>query len=154
MGRIDRMSTISILVSKMRFQAESYKELLNHTSDKAITKIFSETSNILTEAADTIESISAKLADMERPEEDCGGWIYCGDGKNLPEEEKEVFIQVRGRHVNANITDAFDFATYSNEKGWDLGSYPEWDSLEVLAWRELPEPYRGAKGIENNGNVS
>lgn len=31
---------------------------------------------VFDEAADTIESLSAKLADMERPAEDCGaGWI-------------------------------------------------------------------------------
>ena len=42
---------------------------------------------IIKRAADTIEALSAKLADMERSAEDCGGWITdrvptreeCGD---------------------------------------------------------------------------
>lgn len=37
-------------------------------------------------AADTIESLSAKLADMERSAEDCGGWIRCKKD-NLPDKE-------------------------------------------------------------------
>lgn len=46
----------------------------------------------LKEAADTIESLSEKLqaANMERTAEDCGGWIYCGDRENLPEEKTNV----------------------------------------------------------------
>ncbi len=38
-------------------------------------------------AADTIEVLSTKLADMERSAEDCGGgWIPC-DKDNLPDKE-------------------------------------------------------------------
>lgn len=36
-------------------------------------------------AADTIESLSVKLEDMERSAEECGGWIECESGK-LPEK--------------------------------------------------------------------
>lgn len=43
--------------------------------------------HILREAADTIESLSAKLqaANTERAAEDCGGWIPCKD--RLPKED-------------------------------------------------------------------
>lgn len=44
--------------------------------------------NVLRNAADTIESLSAKLADMERPAEDNGGVV---DGKKVIKEiEKEI----------------------------------------------------------------
>ena len=46
-----------------------------------------EPQNSFRKAADTIESLSAKLADKERPAEDCGGgWIPC-DKDNLPDKE-------------------------------------------------------------------
>ena len=47
---------------------------------------FPEGVKLANEAADTIESLSAKLADMERSAEDCGGgWISCKD--RLPEND-------------------------------------------------------------------
>lgn len=45
---------------------------------------------VMNEAADTIESLSEKLADMERPAEDCGGgWIPCSEP---PKHNNEVLI--------------------------------------------------------------
>lgn len=45
---------------------------------------------ILNQAADTIEALSAKLADMERSAEDCcGGWIPCSEP---PKHNREVLI--------------------------------------------------------------
>lgn len=46
--------------------------------------------SIINRAADTIEALTAKLAasNMQRSEAYCNDrWIYCGDGKNLPEEK-------------------------------------------------------------------
>lgn len=41
---------------------------------------FPEAVELIDEAADTIESLSAKLADMDRSAEDCcGGWIPCSE---------------------------------------------------------------------------
>lgn len=45
----------------------------------------------LNNAADTIESLSEKLTDMERPAEDCGGgWIPCKE--RLPEDGVDVLV--------------------------------------------------------------
>lgn len=49
------------------------------------------TAGILYQAADTIETLSAKLADMERSVEDCGsGWIFCK--RKMPEVGKPVLV--------------------------------------------------------------
>ena len=72
--------------------SEQVKELREYADD--ISSVFKEDSDVLKgtfkEAADTIESLSAKLqaANMERSDQRLdNGWIYCDDGKNLPEEE-------------------------------------------------------------------
>lgn len=60
--------------------SEQVKELRNFGCFGTVKKMMDE-------AADTIESLSAKLADMEWSAEDCGGgWIMC-DKDNLPEHE-------------------------------------------------------------------
>ncbi len=90
---------------------------------------------IIKRAADTIESLSAKMADMERSAEDCGGgWIYCGDGKNLPEIECDVLLSTRSLDVykgyRANAKEYF----YAEGEGYILYE-------NVLAWMPQPEPY-------------
>ena len=59
--RIGRMSMISEQVHYLR-------SLAVDQTPEALYEVF----GALNEAADTIESLSAKLADMERPAEDCG----------------------------------------------------------------------------------
>lgn len=64
----------------MREYADGYKK-----SDFGVDGIV----KLLYQAADTIESLSEKLAaaNTERSESHYNdGWIYCGDGKNAPEK--------------------------------------------------------------------
>lgn len=88
---------------------------------------------LICKAADTIESLSAKLADMERQAEDCsGGWIPCKE--KLPEESgyylctifcKDGRVLVKTiyfNHLHIWIEDCTDVI------------YPD-------AWQPLPEPY-------------
>lgn len=90
----------------------------------------------LSEAANTIESISAKLADMERSAEDCGsGWILCS--KQFPEEGKEILLQ--DHYGNLEI------AKFGHNAFYQCGFYNgDWFSTanNYLAWQPLPEPYR------------
>ncbi len=58
------MSMISEQVKELRDCVKKWQNFENVSS--------SELFKLLNEAADTIESLSAKLADMERPAEDCG----------------------------------------------------------------------------------
>lgn len=87
-------------------------------------------------AADAIESLSAKLADMERTAENCcGGWIYCGDGKNLPEERTDVLVSFEDNH-NPLV------AWYSSiNNHWKNSCTDNAIRTKVIAWQPLPEPY-------------
>ena len=79
------------------------------------------------EAADTIEALSAKLADMERPVEDCGGgWIPCKD--RLPEEKGWYLVYAKNQRP---------FVAYFKGKTFPLNNHYH----EIIAWQPLPEPY-------------
>ena len=84
----------------------------------------------LSEAADTIESLSEKLEDMERSVEDCGSrWISCKD--RLPETRNNILVCQSDGYVSVGY--------YSWDRAFlDLNSIPFDD---VIAWRKLPEPY-------------
>jgi len=96
------------------------------------------TANILYQAADTIEALSAKLADMERSAEDCGGWIPCKD--RLPTKEECIksdcrFIVSDGNRVHQGI---FDYDI--NHFVWFNCNGTQIDEVSI-AWMPLPEPY-------------
>ena len=95
----------------------------------------------LYQAADTIESLSAKLqaADMARSEDCGGGWIPCKE--RLPEEDVNVLVQVSGTYRNITFEDAFELATYIKGEGWTLESYPDIYNPNIIAWQPLPELY-------------
>lgn len=89
---------------------------------------------LLREAADTIESLSAKLqvANMENG----GGWISCED--RLPENISTVIVQVKEIEKPT-------FGWYGNmENKWILSEkdFVNLEEFSVMAWQPLPEPYR------------
>lgn len=103
-----------------------------------------ELSNMINEAAGTIESLSAKLADMERSAEDCGGgWIYCGDGENLPKEPFACIVTV----IDTEPMTMTDFeAILPYQVGYSGGTWNDSDGrqipFDVIAWMKAPtEPY-------------
>lgn len=82
-------------------------------------------------AADTIESLSAKLAEMERSAEDLGGWIPCSE--RLPEEDSDFIVTFRdGECVIAYLDD--------NDK-WVNSSTGLEIAIQVMAWHRLPPKY-------------
>lgn len=93
----------------------------------------------LSEAADTIESLSAKLADMERPAEDCGGgWIKISDRVPTMEEcqkNDNWFILDDG---NRRYVGLFDYQKRC------FVQFDFWKGLVedkcAIAWQPLPEP--------------
>lgn len=148
--RIDRMS-ISEQIKGLRETAEAidYRDGMESLSE------------IMYQAADTIKSLSAKLqaaneeleaeveelkaANMEWPAGDCGGWIYCGDGKNFPEGENVKVI------VSA-VWDGYEYTTESyfyhgkfyNKPYYQISAGEICESYtgdKVVAWRSFPEPY-------------
>lgn len=116
--------SISEQIKELREVAEMYEGL--------------DGGKILSEAADTIEALSAKLADMQRSAEDCGGgWIPCKD--RLPETRNNILVCQSDGYVSVGY--------YSWDRAFlDLNSIPFDD---VIAWRELPEPYHEPQQIHH-----
>ena len=112
-----------------------------------------ELAKLVSDAADTIETLSAKLsaANMERSSQYYhGGWIPCSE--RLPEEDTEVLISYRYKegegdtdHVNIDIT-SYGTTCFG---GREIHTLKEWRqpfdyfhaNYEVIAWMPLPEPY-------------
>lgn len=118
--------SISEQVKELRAWADSYYKA-DFGRDGIVVALY--------KAADTIESLSAKMADMERSAEDCGGgWIYCGDGNNLPEIERDIILSTRSLDVYKGYRANTEGYFYAEGEGYILYE-------NVLAWMPQPEPY-------------
>lgn len=111
-------------------QVNELKELVNYEK------------RIIERTANTIESLSAKLADMERPAEDYGGWIPCSIGK-MPGEGSAVLIRLENTDdgITGDDDHTYDISFLrTNENEWisSCGTYP---FEAVKAWRPI-EPYQ------------
>ncbi len=120
---------------------EQVKELREYAD--SILDVFAEDIDVLRgtfeEAADTIEALSAELADMERSAEDCGGWIACKE--RLPEEKTNpVTDDFYEYEVTFKQGDVIDIRHYKFGRGhwWNYGMLSD-DC--VIAWREHLGPY-------------
>lgn len=113
------MSMISEQINKLREAVKSYRPYVPYY-----------VIGLLHNAADTIESLSAKLK-----EADCGGgWIYCGDGNNLPEIERDIILSTRSLDVYKGYRANTEGYFYAEGEGYILYE-------NVLAWMPQPEPY-------------
>lgn len=130
------MSMIGEQVKELRYKADIYNTVGSVWElNRAEAKILQE---LLRKAADTIEALSAKLqaTNTERSAEDCGGgWIYCGDGNNLPKEDG--FYLVTLTHRITDIADMLIRKAFFNEK---RNAFMDYGSA-VIAWKPLPKPY-------------
>lgn len=111
-------------IKKLREEAERQSKSRSMTR-----RVFSR---MFAQAADTIEALSAKLqaANVERSAE-CGGWIYCGDGRNFPKKSGEYIVMIE----NATLPTALHFLNTDNS-WFDLDR-----DYKVVAWMKFPEPY-------------
>lgn len=118
--------------------SEQVKELRKLAEERVNSRLVYD---VMLQAADTMESLSAQLqsANMERSASDCDGWILCKE--RLPEDDTCVIVQVNGKYKNITFENAFEFGTYIKGEGWILEVYPDWYKPDIVAWRELPEPY-------------
>lgn len=101
---------------------------------------------IINRAADTIEALSAKLTDMERSAEDCGGWIIASEC--MPEEHKCIDPET-GYYGQSDdvLCSAYNEYEMRDEIWIDCTIDGEWQTHEwyegeKLAWMPLPSPYR------------
>ena len=67
-------------------------------------------------------------------------WIPVEE--RLPEKDDFVLVTVSGTYNHLTFSDALQLASYTEDDGWFIESYPEWDDPNVIAWMPLPEPYR------------
>ncbi len=122
--------------------SEQVKELREYEQYKVFAQ---NTRRIFKEAADTIEFLSAKLADMERSAEDCGGgWIKCKD--RLPETSEYMDFAPNPYMKRLEIAYMTDMVEYT------IGYYDGYKWIDkrnreidnVIAWKpflKMPEPY-------------
>lgn len=128
--------------------SEQVKELRDYANLAPISK---SEENMILRAADTIESLSAKLADKERIGEDCGGgWIYCNE--RFPQLTEYSHENVLKRLEIAYMTDTVRYVIgyFDGYKWMDKRNH---EIENVITWKpflKLPELYQGAKGIDND----
>ena len=110
-------------------QVKELREIAKNFSEWEYNRFY----DTISRAADTIESLSAKLADMERSAEDCGGgWIKC-DKDNLPDKEVLCCDQC-GEMILGYV---------SEDKTSDTGFCAENDNVYMyncVKWMEKPKP--------------
>lgn len=73
-------------------------------------------------------------------------WIPVEE--RLPEKDDFVLVTVSGTYNHLTFSDALQLASYTEDDGWFIESYPEWDDPNVIAWMPLPEPYQWEKNNE------
>ena len=119
------MSILSEQVKELRYKADIYNTVGSTWElNRAEAKILQ---GLLRKAANTIESLSAKLADMERPAEDCDEWILCSD--KMPENGEIVEItymrEAYGKKGEVRYRTARAFYTDGTMTTEDSGFYDE-----------------------------
>lgn len=87
------------------------------------------------EAADTIESLSAKLqaANIERSADCGGGWILVSE--RMPEGRIDVLVSFEDNH---NPLVAW-YSTVNDH--WNNSCTDSVIKANIIAWQPLPEPY-------------
>lgn len=140
------MSLVYEQVNKLRELADAVKKHEEYTEeiDGYIGGIFIG-AVVLEQAADTIETLSAKVAaaNMERSERYySGGWIACSE--RLPEKiETDIFDMQLVTLDNGDVC----LGVYRHDdKEW-LTRMSEGETLytnehKVIAWQPLPRPYK------------
>lgn len=126
-------------MSMIENQVKELREIAKTFSEWEYNRFYNE----ISEAVDTIEALSAKMAveNMERSDRYYGGgWIACGD--RLPEEK-----------INPVTKDFYEYqTTFQSEDVMDVRHYkfgnghwwngPSIMDEHVTAWRLPIEPYR------------
>lgn len=108
----------------MSIISDQVKELRNYEIIFKGDRIDGNLSPIFGNAADTIEALSAKLA------ESSSGWIVCED--RLPEDFEVVLAFTEKQQIVTVARDGEDWVLYIQDIIKE----------KVLAWQPLPEPYR------------
>ena len=123
------MNTITELIARLRSFAKLGEAMEKKTGRKtAVTKA-------LYDAAVMIEELSAKLSASNE-------WIPCSERlPEHPENDDYYLVTIQCEHYDGWDDYVTGFAEWT-KGGWDeLSCYI--GQIKVVAWRPLPEPYRG-----------
>lgn len=139
------MSMISEQVKRLRDKAHEIAGTYGYQRE-------SDTKDLLFEAANTIEMLSAKCRD--------GGWISVED--RLPKLDDDSYVITNGHYISKpmfiTILSVFDgrpvvspdFAHYCDDGNWywnvdDDACDFELVEVTITAWKPLPEPFKADK---------
>lgn len=129
------MSMISEQVKELRYKADVFEK-----SGCAVDGIVKE----FRKAADTIEELSSKLAAANMKN---GGWIPCSE--RLPECSDGTETDVLMFQLNTGTIEIGYYGRGGRFRDSYFRHYRDYkegvDSKDVIAWRPLPEPYKGEK---------
>lgn len=122
---------------------DKYRELIDELREYCKGRYPYDGTSLIKRAADTIEELLT-LSKTEKV-----GWIPCSD--HLPTEEGEYFVQLENNHMrtayfafNLNMVDNFDFFMKETAGFYGYNSgYGYYSMDDVVAWRPLPEPWKG-----------
>ena len=147
------INPVSVVLNKAADTIESLsakletanKELERWHTDKINDKIknpFAWTSTLCCHNCDHKDEYIEELeaADMERSAEDCGGWIYCGDGNNLPGPGRRYRVTALWKDGDFETRSVYDLV-YGTDGIWHGENYIP-VSFEIIAWKPLEEPYK------------
>lgn len=126
-------------MSMISEQVRELKELADGINEETRRFQHWRAKRLILEAVDTIEILSAKLAaaNMERSEAYYNdGWIYCGDGNNLPEKTGFYMVTKEIRETGERFTGK---SRFDSEKGWN----DPLNFVDIVAWQPLPLEYKG-----------
>lgn len=111
-------------------QVKELREIAKNFSEWEYNRFY----DTISRAADTIESLCAKLANMDRSAEDCGGgWIECESGK-LPDKEV-ICCDVCGEIIIGYIHETYE----SEQTGFSAENSHEY-MYNCVKWMEKPKP--------------
>lgn len=61
--------------------------------------------------------------------------------ERMPELDTRVLVIASGKPCrNVALMDVYELAYYSQDCGWVIESWPEWEYPKVTYWMSLPEP--------------
>lgn len=118
-----------------------------------------EIAELVSDAADTIELLSAKLsaANMERSSQYYhDGWIPCDERMPLLDEygySQKVLVCFS----NFSGCDICEYRKDEEQNGWYVGDSddnPEDIGIHVVAWRPLPEPYKAEQDTSDMASAA
>lgn len=91
------------------------------------------------------EAKAVAMKALEKQINHSNEWISVED--RLPEDpDTNVLVIASGKpRENISLENAYELASYSQDDGWILEMYPEFEDVKVTHWMPLPDPPEGVE---------